>query len=477
MFDATFAKVVHACAGKLLVDELDPQIAQTAISAVVTDNRAVSGGELFVAIKGERSNGNDYGADALARGAVAILTDDPHQALAAAVAPERLICVDDVVCALGMLARESLRELRNTGNNALKVVGITGSVGKTTTKDLLAQILAYRGAIVAPPNSFNNEIGVPLTVLRADAQTATLVLEMGADHVGNIEYLTSIAPPDVSVVLAVARAHLGEFGGIENVARAKSELVQGTQENGHVVLNADDVRVAAMQGLSAVPVTLFTAHESAAELHHVSASDIVNSSGHAQFTLHIGSEERRVRLALAGMHHIYNALAASAVADVLDIPINHIAEVLERSRAASPHRMDVRTVAGATVIDDSYNANPDSMRAGLRALADLGEEKRKIAVLGTMLELGGESDVEHQQIGIYLADLGIDVAICVGEGTEQLAQSARSGGVNVHQFSTVESAQEFLRSEMGYGDVVLLKGSNGSGIWKIADELVKEEGE
>ncbi|MBM7825598.1 UDP-N-acetylmuramoyl-tripeptide--D-alanyl-D-alanine ligase [Arcanobacterium pluranimalium] len=481
MFDATFEKVLHACEGTLL-DSLAPNISDikdAAITAVVTDNRAVVGGELFVAIKGERSNGNSFGADALNRGAVAVLSDDPDTALAAGVAPERLICVNDVVKALGMLARESLRQLRHNGNPDLKVVGITGSVGKTTTKDLLAQMLAYRGAIVAPPNSFNNEIGVPLTVLRADKQTATLVLEMGADHIGNIEYLTSIASPDISAVLAVARAHLGEFGGIENVARAKSELVTGTQADGQVVLNADDGRVVAMEELSSVPVTFFSATgaktitNSKADVL-VYASDITNCEGHAQFVLHIGEQQERVRMALAGLHHVNNALAAGAVAHLLNVPIEHIAQVLQQANAASPHRMDVRRIGEITVIDDSYNANPDSMRAGLRALADLGANRRKIAVLGTMLELGAESDTEHRHIGEYLAQLGVDVAFCIGEGTSKLAQAAELGGVNVRQFSTVDSAQEFLRSELRAGDVVLLKGSNGSGVWKIADELLTE---
>ncbi|WP_124055001.1 UDP-N-acetylmuramoyl-tripeptide--D-alanyl-D-alanine ligase [Arcanobacterium ihumii] len=477
MFDASFQDVLKATGGKLLEGSAGEALSEQ-ITSVATDNRAVSGGELFVAIQGERSNGNFYASDALSRGAVAVLSDDPQTALSAGAPASRIIAVEDVVKAVGRLARESLKALRVYGNSNLKVVGITGSVGKTTTKDLLADLLAFRGPIVAPPNSFNNELGLPLTVLRADLETATLVLEMGADHIGNIEYLTSIAPPDISAVLAVARAHLGEFGGIENVAQAKSEIVTGTRDGGHVVLNADDVRVRAMAAKSSVPVTFFSNNcvGDLCELgsHCVYASEVANVDGHAQFIFHLGDKTQQIQLGLTGIHHVHNALAAGTIASLLGASIEQISNVLQRAKALSPHRMDVRHVREMTIIDDSYNANPDSMRAGLRALVDFGKENRKIAVLGAMLELGEESAQEHADVGEFIVGAGIDVVIGVGEGIEPLIETAQLGGVEVYEFSALNQTQEFLHSYLDAGDVVLLKGSNGSGIWHIADELFTE---
>ncbi|MFC2267555.1 MAG: Mur ligase family protein, partial [Peptidiphaga sp.] len=241
----------HRRAGTAVTDE--------AVRGLETDTRRLSEGEVFAAIKGERVDGASLAGQALAAGAVAVVTADPQAASASGAPPERLVVVDDVQAAVGRLAAANLERARRTGNPDLRVVAVTGSVGKTTTKDLLAGLLSSRGPVVAPPGSFNNELGLPLTVLRTGADTASLVLEMGADHVGNIDYLTSIAPPDVSAVLAVARAHLGEFGGIDNVARAKSELVSGTREGGTVVLNADDERVAAMASKARGPVVTFSA--------------------------------------------------------------------------------------------------------------------------------------------------------------------------------------------------------------------------
>lgn len=441
------------------------------VTAVATDNRQINGGELFAAIAGERVDGNRYAHAALLAGAAGVLTADVEAAVASGADRGRIISVDDPILALGRLAKHQAAQLRACGNPNLRVVGVTGSVGKTTTKDLLAHVLADRGDIIAPPGSFNNELGLPLTVLRANEETSTLVLEMGADHIGNLEYLTDIVPPDVSVVLAVARAHLGEFGGIENVAKAKAELVAGTQAGGVTVLNYDDERVRAMAVKARGEVVYFSV--SGAERSGLWASDIrVDDDGHATFTMHEGeSASAPVTLALVGKHHVANALAASAVARVMGIELETIAKVLATAKAGSPHRMDVSRTSDVVLIDDSYNANPDSMRAGIDALALLGREARKIAVLGTMLELGEESDQEHHAVGEYLADAGADILITVGDGAKALGEAAFDGGVQVYDSSDIARASELLNTLITAGDVVLLKGSHGSGVWQLADEL------
>ncbi|MFT0847887.1 UDP-N-acetylmuramoyl-tripeptide--D-alanyl-D-alanine ligase [Actinomycetaceae bacterium L2_0104] len=468
MIPVTLAQLAKDCDGQVV------GAPTTLISDLSTDTRTVTPGAIFAAIKGARVDGATLAGQALADGASAILTSDPVTAVACGAKPEDIVVVDDVQSAIGKLARANLARVRESGNPDLKVVAITGSVGKTTTKDLLAAILAERGPIIAPPGSFNNELGLPLTVLRADDRTATLVLEMGADRIGNIDYLTSIAPPDVSAVLIVARAHLGEFGGIENVALAKSELVSGTVPGGSVILNADDPRVSAMADLARGPVVTFS--RLGAKDADVAAREIrVDETGRAEFTLVTAEAEAPVSLRLVGEHHVANALAAAAVSLSLGVDLTHIVDVLSSVGPASPHRMDVQSVRGITIIDDAYNGNPDSMRAGIAALARLGKDRRRIAVLGAMLELGEASDAEHAALAPVLREAGVAAVVCVGEGVEALSLAASDEGIDVIEAANPDEALELLDNLFVTGDVVLFKGSNGSGVWRIADALVGEE--
>lgn len=444
--------------------------ADVMVTGVVSDTRQITGGELFVAIAGERVDGSTLAGAAIEAGASGVLTADPQLAADSGAPADRIIAVEDPLIALGALAGESLRRAREA-NPSLKVVAVTGSVGKTTTKDLLASLLAIRGPIIAPPGSFNNELGLPLTVLRAGEDTATLVLEMGADHIGNIDYLTSIAPPDVSVVLAVARAHLGEFGGIENVAKAKSELVTGTKPDGVVILNAHDDRVRAMANLATAEVHYFGMQG----LPGPHAEDVrLDALGHPQFTLVTSRGRAEVTLGLVGAHHVSNALAAAAVADAFGIGHEEIAATLAQTGPASPHRMAVTERDGILIIDDSYNANPDSMRAGLDALETLGKGRRKIAVLGAMLELGEASEAEHAAIGEYACKSGVDVVVAVGQEMDALVAGAKAGGIEVVE-TGADTAIDALSPIMADGDVILFKGSNGSGVWRVADALVGKE--
>jgi len=317
----------------------------------VVDSRLIETGGLFVALPGERADGHDFVAAALAGGAALVIAEREVDG--------PCIVVENGEKALGALAREVLRRLRSTGE--ITVIGITGSVGKTTTKDLLAQLLEASGPTVAPVASFNNEIGLPLTVLRADERTRYLVLEMGASGPGHLDYLTDIAPPDVAVVLVVGRAHLGGFGGIEAVAAAKAEIVAGLAPGGLAVLNADDARVAAMS-VRAPGEVLWFGEGAAAQVRAEDA--VVDETGRARFTLRGSGGTAPVTLQLVGEHHILNALAAAAAAIAAGLTVPDVATRLSAARAISPHRMAVtERPDGVTVIDDSYNANPDSMRA------------------------------------------------------------------------------------------------------------------
>ncbi|MEV7973105.1 UDP-N-acetylmuramoyl-tripeptide--D-alanyl-D-alanine ligase [Cellulomonas sp. NPDC089187] len=467
----TAQQVAEATGGRL--SQVDPTVMIT--GPVVTDSRQVEPGSLFVALPGEHADGHDFAA-------AAVTDSGAHLVLAARELPGvPSVIVEDVEVALGELARAVLAALREAAletRETLTVIGITGSVGKTTTKDLLAQICASAGPTIAPEKSFNNEIGLPLTVLRADESTRFLVLEMGASGMGHLEYLTRIAPPDIAVVLVVGHAHLGGFGGIEAVAQAKSEIVSGLLPTGVAVLNADDSRVAAMASKAPGDVLTFGTTEAA----DVRALDLrVDRAGRAAFTLELRDGQRAdVQLRLVGEHHAHNALAAAATALTAGLSLEQVATALSGAEALSPHRMHVvDRPDGITVIDDSYNANPDSMRAALKALAVLaGRERRSVAVLGEMMELGPDSRVEHEAIGLQVVRLNIGLTVVVGDGARPIAAGAvREGswGEEVLFVDDVDQAAQVLSEELRPGDVVLVKSSNGSGLWRLGDLLIDGE--
>ncbi|GEL94244.1 UDP-N-acetylmuramoyl-tripeptide--D-alanyl-D-alanine ligase [Cellulomonas composti] len=448
--------------------------------AVVTDSRDVEPGGMFVALPGEHVDGHDFAARAVAAGAALVLAARPLSADDGSALP--VVVVPDVEVALGELAREVLVRLRDAsrepGGSGLRVVGVTGSVGKTTTKDLLAQLCGSVGPTIAPVRSFNNEIGLPLTVLRADDSTRFLVLEMGASGPGHLDYLTRIAPPDVAVVLVVGQAHLGGFGGIDAVARAKAEIVQGLVPDGVAVLNADDPRVAAMAALAPGEVVTFGA---APGVQVRARGVVVDRTGRARFTLAVGEgrpDERAVDVALrlVGEHHVHNALAAAAAALAVGLTLDEVADGLTAADALSPHRMHVVDRAdGVTLVDDSYNANPDSMRAALKALAVLaGRERRSVAVLGEMLELGPGAREAHDAIGRLVVRLNVQLTVVVGDGARAIADGAAhegSWGDEVVLVDDVAAAQAYLAGELRAGDVVLVKSSYGAGLWELGDAL------
>ena len=355
----------------------------------------------------------------------------------------------------------------------LSVVAITGSSGKTSTKDLLAQVLADLGPTVAARESYNSEVGVPLTVLQVRPDTRYLVVEIGARGVGHIAHATRrVVPPDVSVVLNVGSAHLGEFGSVEAVAAAKSELVRELRPDALAVLNADDPRVRAMASVTPARVVLVGQSADAG----VRAEDVqVDVNARAEFTLRAGDRSARVRLGLHGEHHVGNALAVAAVALELGMPLDDVAAALGRARPVSRWRMEVtERPDGVTVVNDAYNANPESMRAALKALGAMGRGRRTWAVLGEMLELGPESVREHDAIGRMAVRLDVSRLVAVGPGARALhtgaVQEGSWGEESVH-VPDLESAYELLRRELREGDVVLFKSSRDAGLRALGDRL------
>ena len=465
MIALTLAEVAAAAGGRLH-DAPDPDV--TVVGPVVVDSRLAGPGALFVAVKGERTDGHEHAAQAVAAGAVAVLAARPVGAPA--------IVVDDPVIALGRLAGAVLERL--TG---VTVTAVTGSSGKTTTKDLLAAVLETAGPTVSAQGSFNTEVGVPLTVLAADETTRHLVVEMGARGPGHLTYLCRIAPPQIAVVLNVGAAHMGEFGGLAATAAAKRELVQALPPGGVAVLNADDPLVAAMAPAAPGRVVWFGLSGSA----DVRAEAVrLDERGRATFDLVAAGNRVPAGLALHGAHQVSNALAVAAVALEVGIPPVGVAAALAIATPRSRWRMEVTERSdGVTVVNDAYNANPDSVRAALEALVAMSSGRRSWAVLGEMLELGAASAEEHAAVGRLAVRLGVSRVVAVGDGARGVheaaaappAPPAHTVGEEPVFVPDADAAVALLRGQLRGGDVVLIKGSRGVGLERVAEALLEQE--
>ncbi|HYP45740.1 MAG TPA: UDP-N-acetylmuramoyl-tripeptide--D-alanyl-D-alanine ligase [Propionibacteriaceae bacterium] len=449
------------------------------VQDVVVDSRAVRPGSLFVALPGEHADGHAFVSAALAAGAVAAVTAQPMDQPSGP-----LLVVDDPLLALGRLARRAV-DVATAGG--LQVVALTGSQGKTSTKDLLAQVLEQAGPTVAPYGNLNNEIGVPLTAFRVDSHTRHLVVEMGARGVGHIAYLCDLTPPQVGLVLNVGQAHVGEFGSQQAIARAKGELVEALPADGMAILNADDPLVWAMRSRTAAPVTACSARGEPPSRPAVWATDLTSDElGRCSFLLHADAGRQphlpaEVRLLVSGRHHVANAVAAAAAAVALGVDLPSTVATLSQARLRSRSRMEMHERPDdVVVIDDAYNANPDSARAAVDTLAEIGRARRAArghgqtwAVLGTMLELGDTADTEHRALGRYAAARGIDRLVAVGDLGHRLAQGAAAGGmadrtVVVEGKDAVAGA---VLAHLGPGDTVLVKASRGLALDTVAQEI------
>jgi UDP-N-acetylmuramoyl-tripeptide--D-alanyl-D-alanine ligase len=454
----TLAEVARAVGGRL-ADAGDGSAAVLAPAFV--DTRRPEVGGLFVAVPGEHVDGHDFTYAAVEGGAVGVLGSR------ATGVPT--VVVDDPVVALGVLARHVLDRL------APRVLALTGSQGKTGTKDYLAQLLAPAGPTVATDGNRNNEIGVPLTVLRALPETRFLAVEMGARGVGHVAELCAIAPPDVAAVLNVGTAHIGEFGSREAIARAKGEIVEALPADGTAVLNADDPLVAAMADRTGAGVVTFGV-DGDVRWRALELDDL----GRPSFELGHDGAWTPVRLLESGAHQVPNAAAAAAMAAAAGLGWAEIVDALGRARSLSPWRMAVHERPdGLVVVNDAYNANPASMAAALDALAAIGAQggRRTVAVLGEMLELGESSTADHAEVGEHAAALGIDVLVTVGAAAEDIAAGARgTPGWDGRAWCTAgrEQAADWLRHNVVARDVVLVKASRGAALEHVADALLVE---
>jgi UDP-N-acetylmuramoyl-tripeptide--D-alanyl-D-alanine ligase len=464
MMTLTVGEIAQLSHG-VVSDLADPAAPVT--GPVVVDSRRVCSGSLFVAVSGARVDGHDFVAQAVADGAPVVLASRPVAVPA--------VVVGDTVRALGDLARGYLHRLANP-----VVVGITGSSGKTSTKDIVGQLLTKLGPTVAPEGSFNTEVGLPLTVLRADADTRYLVLEYSARGVDHIAYLCGIARPQIGVVLNVGAAHLGEFGSRTAVAQAKGELIEALPGDGLAVLNADDDAVVAMAARTSARVVTFGLGPHA----DVRAAGVtLDELARPTFRMLTTRGDLEVSLSLHGAHHVSNALAAAAVALELGLDLEEVAAGLAGIQAVSRWRMQVSERAdGVVVVNDAYNANPESVKAALAALAAMGSggesahrPRRMHAVLGVMAELGPTAPTAHREVGAAAALIGVHQLVVVGAAAQGIADGAIEAGLAPERVTVVDGVADaisVLEKDLSHGDVVLVKASRSADLQRVAEALL-----
>lgn len=425
------------------------------------DSRTVEPGSIFLALKGEHADGHDFARQAIENGATLVLSKRKLDI--------NCIVVDDVLVALGALAHFVRQKL-----DSMTVVGVTGSHGKTTTKDLLAWVLSLQGETVASLGSFNNELGVPITLLRCTESTRYCVVEMGARHIGDIKNLCQIAGPDIGVVLEVGRAHSGEFGSREAIALAKSEMVHNLREGGTAILGRyDELTPRMADGLDLRVLTFGQTHEA-----QVRATDIDIREGRAHFDLVTPAGRAAVALRLVGAHQIPNALAAASVCTALHIPLDVIAGGLSTAEMRSKWRMELHELNDLLLINDAYNANPESTAAALRSLSFFAQERggQSWAFLGKMHELGASSKSDHAEIGALAQSLGIDHLVCVNEPDYGRDLPINGAEMVVHYSKNRVDALS-IAEHFSPGDVVLVKASRAERMEELAEDLIRRWGQ
>ncbi len=444
---------------------------ETSIDGIALDTRTINPGDLFIPIKGENYNGHDFLSQALARGACGFLSahwdDRLRQSLGDKFDSSKVaIVVRNTLKALQEIAKHIRKKLD------VQVVGITGSTGKTCSKDMIANVLSRGRTVVSTEKNYNNEIGVPLTILRANQGTEVLVIEMAMRGIGQIAELAEIAQPTIGLVTNVGKTHFEFLGSEEGIAKAKSELIEAVPSDGTIILNADDKWTGKLRDLAQAPVVTYGISQDS----DVRAEDIsVNAQGWPSFRIVSGESDVSVSLPFPGRHNVYNALAAYAVASTMHLSKSGIKRGLETCVLAKMRMQIFSTPDGITVLNDAYNANPTSMKAALITLRDLARRKRKLAVLGDMLELGTLSEMAHFKIGELASDLKIDLLIAVGAKSKRIADGALSKGMNsssVFSCSTTKEASAVLAEKMRPGDAVLIKASRGMELEQVVNVLV-----
>ncbi|HKW95294.1 MAG TPA: UDP-N-acetylmuramoyl-tripeptide--D-alanyl-D-alanine ligase [Methylomirabilota bacterium] len=457
MAPLTVEDVVRGTQGALVAGDLGVPVAGISI-----DSRSLAVGEAFFAIQATR-DGHAFLRDAAARGAACLVVHNLADDLPPSVPT---ILVDDTTRALGRLAAY------HRARFSLPVAAVTGSNGKTTTKEMMAAVLGVLGPVLKPEGSFNNQWGLPLTLLRLGPEHRAVALELGANTPGEIEALAAISRPTVGVVTVVHGAHTERFGSLDGVAAEKSALPRAIAEDGAVVLNADDPRVLAMREQCRARVLYFSARPGADVFADGPA---VDSPDGLRFTLAVGTVRRPVRLAFAGAHNVTNALAAAGVGLALGLSPTQIVHGLEAARPAKG-RCIWRTAGRLRILDDTYNANPSSVAAALQTLAASGPSRR-VVVLGDMLELGELTHAAHRDMGRAVAASGAAEFVGLGRWAQTAVESARQAGLaESHHVTTFEDAVALLLKRLAPGDAVLVKGSRGMRMERVVDALVARFG-
>jgi len=460
-------RLVEVTAGTLLQGDT-----KTMVNGLAIDSREVQPGAAFVAFAGATADGHDFVGAALAVGARALIVTKDSEALRQAVTSSRrhdvaVVLVGDATAAVQALAAAHRDRL------LCPVVGVTGSMGKTTTKDFLRSVMSMQMNVVATEGNRNNELGVPLTIMEAGADTGVLVVEMAMRGPGQIRELASIARPTCGLVTNVGVSHVEILGSESAIADAKAELVEAIAQEGRVFLNGDDAWSAALAGRSVAAVTMY----GLSERTDVRAVDIaVSEAGNASFTLVCESGTARVELPVPGRHNVYNALAAAAVSLYLELSLSDVVTGLERARMTGMRMEVFESATGVTVINDAYNANPTAMRAALATLGDVSAEGRRIAVLGDMAELGTLAELAHFDLGSIVARSGADVLVTVGSLAKRIADGALAAGMPataVRPCATAAEASEVLDDLLLPGDVVLVKASRVMGLERIVDGIIQ----
>jgi len=443
---------------------------QSLVENVSTDSRTTRRGDLFIPLQGERYNGHQFLSEALRAGACGFLTKRWNEqmkiALGSAFNRETLVIkISETLKALQDLARYNRERL------AVETIGITGSTGKTSTKDILASVLSESMEVAHTEKNYNNEIGVPLTLLQANEKTEAIIVEMAMRGLGQIRELAEIAQPTMGLITNVGKTHFELLGSEEAIAQAKMELIEAIPAQGVVILNNDDLWTEKFK--VAAPCRIFTygiSHSSDLRADKIE----VDSSARPSFELGHRDERILVKLPVPGRHNVYNALAAAAVALNLGLSLSEIKNGLEKCHLSEMRMEMFTTVDGVTILNDAYNANPASMRAALHTLQDIAGSSRKIAVLGDMLELGKLTEVSHFEIGEMVQALGIDLLVAIGEKSKRIVEGALGKGIDpkkVFSCTNTEEATEILSSRIKPGDVILVKASRGMQLEKVVNAL------
>ena len=462
MFEIQLGDIATAVNGTLIQGEQG-----VIVQGIATDSRKVKPGDLFIALRGKKFDGHHFLETAVKAGAIALLVMDEAQLMSLKL-PVAIIKAADTLTAFGALARNHRRQYH------IPLIAITGSNGKTTTKDLAGAVLAGCLAVVKTEANFNNEIGLPMTLLQINHQTQAAIVEMGMRGMGQIRQLAGIAEPNIAMITNVGLTHLELLGTQENIARAKTELVEALPENGLAILNGDDPYVRKMQGFTRARSVLYGIETAGLDYQ---AGEIKMNDYGSTFQVYFKGQTLDLSLPIPGRHNILNAMAVVALGHELGLPAAEIRKGLANPDLTGK-RLKITEHNGYSVIDDTYNASPASVKAALDVLVASTQRGRKIAVLADMLELGPSETDLHREVGVYAGSLGVDKLLAWGELASEYATGMNdiSEGKGEY-FSTKPALIEYLKQFVQPGDIILVKGSRGMKMEEVVEVLLKEETE